>query len=290
MDRTIQGYNQLIQYFESNYMNLGAAILFLVVGFLVANFIQKRISRRLAKKSPNHITANFTAQIGGFVLKAFVIFTALYMLGLNAFTNKLLASAGILTFVIGFALKDIGENFLAGMILAFKSPFRLNDLIEVGAIVGQVKDISIRETMVKTLDGKDVFVPNAMILKNPLINYTLDGFLRYEFVVGIAYESDTAKALKLILDTVSGVEGVLTDGKKPGITISELGTNTIQIMVQFWVDTFRTTRRSVHDSIRSQVMHDVLDALVAHGFSLPANVVELKNYEASGDVHLKMNE
>lgn len=286
MEKVIKIYNDLIHYVEVNYINLGATILFLVIGFLLANFIQRRIRFRLMKKSPNHITANFTSQIGGFIVKTVVVFTTLYLLGLDAFTNKLLASAGLLTFVIGFALKDIGENFLAGIILAFKSPFKLDDLIEVNGIFGYVRDISIRETLLKTPDGKDVFLPNSIILKNPLYNYTIDGFLRYEFTVGIAYENSPTEAIKLILETVNNVEGILKGDKKPAISINELATNTININVNFWIDTFKSTRRSIHHSIRSQVMNDVVEALLVNGFGLPANIVELKNYE----LPIKINE
>jgi len=239
-------------------------------------------------KSPNHITANFTSQIVGFILKSIVIFSTLYLLGLSSLSNKLLAGAGLLTFVIGFALKDIGENFLAGIILAFKSPFRLDDLIEVNGIMGHVKDISIRETLIKTPDGKDVFLPNSIILKNPLFNYTLDGFLRYEFIVGIAYEDNPTEAIKLIIETINNVEGILKGDKKPAITINELATNTININIQFWVDTFKSTKRSVHNSIRSQVMNDVVAALIANGFSLPSNILELKNYDLSNKIKLSM--
>jgi len=282
-----QLYNDAIQYFQLNYLNLGVTILFLIIGFIVSKFIQKRVKLRLMKKSPNRITANFTSQIVGFILKSIVILTTFYLLGLSSFTNKLLAGAGLLTFVIGFALKDIGENFLAGIILAFKSPFRLDDLIEVNGIMGHVKDISIRETLIKTPDGKDVFLPNAIILKNPLFNYTLDGFLRYDFVVGIAYEDNPTDAIKLILETVNNVEGVLKGDKKSAITIHELSTNTININIQFWIDTFKSTKRSVHNTIRSQVMNDVIDALTANGYSLPANIVELKNYDLSNKINFK---
>lgn len=288
MERSIQFYDDLVHYFEMNYINLGATIFFFIAGFIVSSFIQRRIRKQLEKKSPNHITANFTSQIAGFILKSIVIFITLYMLGLNAFTNKLLASAGLLTFVIGFALKDIGENFLAGIILAFKSPFKLDDLIEVNGIIGHVKDISIRETLVKTPDGKDVFLPNSIILKNPLYNYTIDGFLRYDFTVGIAYENNSTEAIKLILETVNTVEGVLKGDKKPAITINELATNTINIKIDFWINTFKSTRRSIHHSIRSQVMNDVIEALIANGFTLPANIVELKNYELSDKIDLKL--
>lgn len=288
MENATEFYDNVIQYFRLNYINLGIILLFLVIGFILSNFIQRRIKLRLANKSPNHITANFTSQIVGFILKTLVVFITLYLLGLSSFTNKLLAGAGLLTFVIGFALKDIGENFLAGIILAFKSPFRLDDLIEVNGIIGHVQDISIRETLIKTPDGKDVFLPNSIILKNPLYNYTLDGFLRYEFTVGIAYENDPTAAIKLILETINNVDGVLKGDRKTNISISELATNTINIKVMFWIDTFKTTRRSVHNSIRSQVMNDVVAVLITNGFSLPASIVELKNYETSNSLHLKI--
>lgn len=286
MDKSVQVYMNILEYFQLNYINLLVTIIFLVVGFIVANFFQRRIRLRLINKSPNHITANFTSQIIGFILKSIVIFTTMYMLGLNSFTNKLLAGAGLLTFVIGFALKDIGENFLAGVILAFKSPFRLNDLIEVNGIIGHVKDISIRETLLKTPDGKDVFLPNSIILKNPLFNYTMDGFLRSEFVVGIAYEDNPTEAIKLILETVNQVEGVLKGDKLPSITISELSTNTINIKIMFWINTFNSTKRTIHNNIRSHVINDVVAALIANDFSLPANVVELKNYEQTNPLQI----
>lgn len=281
MDKSIQIYNDLVAYFQLNYLNLGITLLFLILGFVVANFVKSRVKLRLVKKSPNQITANFTSQIVGFILKSIVLFSTMYLLGLDSFTNKLLAGAGLLTFVIGFALKDIGENFLAGIILAFKSPFRLDDLIEVNGIMGHVKDISIRETLLKTPDGKDVFLPNSIILKNPLFNYTLDGFLRYEFEVGIAYENNPTEAIKLILETVKKVSGVLKENKMPIIAINELSTNTININIKFWINTFESTSRSVHNNIRSQVMNDVLEALINNGFGLPANIVEIKNYDQS---------
>ena len=289
MEKMTQLYNDAIQYFYFNYLNLGATIVFLIIGFAASNFIQRRVRLRLINKSPNRITAHFTSQIVGFIMKSIVIFSTLYLLELSSFTNKLLAGAGLLTFVIGFALKDIGENFLAGIILAFKSPFKLDDLIEVNGIMGHVKDISIRETLIKTPDGKDVFLPNAIILKNPLFNYTLDGFLRYEFVVGIAYENSPSDAIKLMLKTVNNVEGILQGDKKPIITINELATNSINIKTQFWVDTFKSTKRSVHDTIRSQVMNDVIIALTENGYSLPANIVELKNYDLSNKINFKMD-
>lgn len=289
MERATEFYSALINYFKLNYINLGLTLLFLIVGFLIANFVKRRVRKRLANKSPNYITATFISQIISFVIKTVIVLISLYSLGLDSFTNKILAGAGLLTFVIGFALKDIGENFLAGIILAFKSPFKLDDLIEINGITGFVKDISIRETLIKTPDGKDVFLPNAIILKNPLQNYTIDGFLRYEFLIGIAYENDSTNAINLITEKLRSIEGVLQGDKKPTITIHELATNTLNIKVQFWVDTFVTTSSSVHQTIRSQVMNDVIATLTENGYSLPASIIEVKNYESTDPLKVKVD-
>ncbi|MGJ3233573.1 mechanosensitive ion channel family protein [Marivirga sp.] len=292
MENVSEFYNDVIQYFQVNYINLGLILLFIVVGFILANFISRRIKSRLIRKSPNPITATFISQISSFIIKSVIVLTTLYLLGLDSFTNKILAGAGLLTFVIGFALKDIGENFLAGIILAFKSPFRIDDLIAINGIEGFVKDINIREKLIKTPDGKDIFLPNAIILKNPLFNYTIDGFLRYEFEVGIAYENNPTEAIKSIIETVDNVEGVLKGDKKPAVMINELGTNTINIKVMFWIDTFKSTKRSVHHNIRSKVINDVVHRLLTNGFSLPASIVEMKNYDASTplDINVKSKE
>jgi len=287
MQQTVRLFDDMVLYIGTNYINIGLILLFVIGGWALANFIKRRVQLRLATRSPNHVTATFISQLIAFVLKSALVVTTLYLLGLNSFTNKILAGAGLLTFVIGFALKDIGENFLAGIILAFKSPFRMNDLIEVNGTLGFVKNISIRETMLKTPDGKDVFMPNAIILKNPLFNFTIDGFLRYEFTIGIAYESNPTEAMSLILDTVNNMPDVLDGERKPVIMIDEFASNSINLKVRFWVDTFKSTRRSVHQGIRSEVMSRVVTALLANGFSLPATVMELKNYDASDPLRVK---
>ncbi|MFO8055040.1 MAG: hypothetical protein R6U19_07775 [Bacteroidales bacterium] len=112
-----------------------------------------------------------------------------------------------------------------------------------------------------------------------ILLFVVAGFLRYESVVGIAYENNSTEAIKLILETVNNVEGVLKGDKKPAIMINELGKNTINIKVMFWVDTFYTTKQSVHNSIRSKLMNDDVVALIDNGFTLPASVIELKNFE-----------
>ncbi len=251
----------------------------LIIGFTIANFGKKLTEKRIKSKIQNTLSRLFIAQIISILIKIITFVIFLDLIGFQNITTKILAGAGILTFVIGFAFKDIGENFLAGILLAFKSPFKENDLIESKDVIGYVKELRIRETVIKTTDGKDVFVPNSQIINSPLINYTIDGFLRNEFLLGLDYSSDLAKAIQVIIESVSKTEGVLLDEKKPTLIIDEFAASTINLRVLFWLDTFKSSSKSYHLAIRTQVMKNVLLTLTENEFSLPSNIVEVKQYE-----------
>ncbi|WP_339836840.1 mechanosensitive ion channel domain-containing protein [uncultured Flavobacterium sp.] len=279
MDKLIE---KIQFYYDSILQNAPAfliGLVVLIVGFTIANFGKKFTQNKIKSKVKNTLSGLFIAQIISGIIKTITIVFFLDFIGFQDITTKILAGAGILTFVIGFAFKDIGEYFLAGMLLAFKSPFKENDLIETENVIGYVKELRIRETIIKTTDGKDVFVPNSQILKSPLINYTIDGFLRNEFMLGLDYSSDLSKAIQVIIESVSKAEGVLLGAKKPTVVIDEFAASTINIKVFFWLDTFKGASKSYHLAIRTQVMKNVLEALTENEFSLPYNIIEVKQYE-----------
>lgn len=113
----------------------------------------------------------------------FVIY--LGVLGFDDVTNKILAAAGLTTFIIGFALKDIGENFLTEILMVFQRPFRIGDLIQIDNIKRRVIEMILHSTTIKTLDGIDAYIPNVSILKNNLENFTIDALMRSQFIIGI---------------------------------------------------------------------------------------------------------
>lgn len=279
--------NKITDYFLDLYHSLAdklptilIALVLLTVGFLFAYGLKNLILKKIKPRLTNTLSADFIAQVTGIIIKTIVIIITLNLLGFKNFTTQILAGAGILTFIIGFAFKDIGENFLAGILLAFKSPFRLKDLIESGNVLGYVQELNLRETLVKTPDGKDVFIPNSQILKNPLINYTIDGFLRYEFVIGLDYNSNLAEGIKIISDSVSEIDDVLnTKNKKTTVLIDELTASTVNFKILFWIDTFKSTSKTYHNNIRSAVIDKVVVNLSQKGFYLPSTIVEIKKYK-----------
>lgn len=279
MEKLQETFQVIILKLEANLPSVLFASIFLIAGFFVANKIKSIIKRKILPTSENALTTIFVSQFVSISIKILCIIIFLRILGFSDLTSNILAGAGILTFIVGFAFKDIGENFLAGILLAFKSPFKINDLIETENIIGYVVDLTIRETRIKTLDGKDVFIPNGQIIKNPLFNYTIDGFLRYEFIIGLDYESNTKEAINLILETVKKIEGVINESKQPIVVIDEFAASTINLKVMFWIDTFKSTSKTYHSGIKTEVMQQVLQELMKGGFSLPSDIVEIKQYK-----------
>ncbi len=250
-----QYYDSLVAFFPRLMMGL----LIIGITWFISRQIRNMADRRLKKQMEDPLLAEFLATMTRSLVFIIGLLFALKALGLGGITSSILAGAGITAFIVGFALRDIGENFLAGILLAFKRPFRVGDFIETGATKGRVISLNIRDTHIKTPDGKDVYVPNAQFIKIPLINYTIDGFLRYDFLVGIPSSVDNQQVMKEISGTVNSIQGVITRRKKTEVFISGIAPGRVDVTVSYWIDTFKI--RGSADAIRSEVFHRVQTVL-----------------------------
>ncbi len=238
-EETLQYYDSLV----AATPRLVTAIVILVITWVLARMVKRASGKRLRKQMEDPLLAEFLATMIRTVIVITGLLFALKTLGFGGITASILAGAGITAFIIGFALRDIGENFLAGILMAFKRPFRVGDFVESGPVKGKVLALNIRDTQIKTPDGKDVFVPNANIIKNPLINYTIDGFLRFDFRITLPGNTDYEKAAQAILNAVRDTEGVLKKRRQPSVDITGIGAGNLEATVSFWIDTFRTKEK-----------------------------------------------
>ena len=215
---------------------LGGITCFLLTLFL-ANFASKIVSRYSIKRTKDNLIANFIGKIVWSVIFILGTVLALGILGLGTISNKILAGAGITTFVVGFALKDIGENFLAGLILAFSRPYKVGNLIECESVKGVVKDMTMRQTTVEAENGKIVMIPNSMIIKNPLIKYAhADNNLRREFFVSVEAKK-VEEASHLIRKTIHSFNVVKNSSDAPvKVIVDSLGNDKIKLLVIYWLD------------------------------------------------------
>lgn len=242
---------------------LGGIICFIIT-ILLANFFSRIASKYALRRSKDSLVANFIGKIIWSVIFILGTVLALGILGLGTISNKILAGAGITTFVIGFALKDIGENFLAGLILAFSRPYRVGNLIECTGVKGVVKDMTMRQTTVEAENGKIIMIPNSNILNNPLTKYINDdNNLHQEFAISV----DTAvakEAVKLIETTIHSFNAVNSKTKPVKVVVDSLDDDKIKLRVIFWLD--GTTFKGSRSDTRSEIMFAVFDALNKAGY------------------------
>ncbi len=255
--------------------NLLAAAFILFVTLWLAAKVQALLKHRLQHKAHDQITVQYIALASKWAVLIIGILLVLNTLGMGGVAGGLLASAGLSAFVIGFAFKDIAENFLAGLILAFNRPFEVNDTISVNDLTGQVLGLNVRTTHIRTFDSKDIFIPNGIILKSSVTNLTINGRIRQDFVVGIDYDNDIQQAITLIERIAASIEDVLQD-KPPYAAVEELAVNSVNIRVFFWSETGDYKKGVV--VLKGHVMQAVKEALLQNGFGMPANIQEVKLY------------
>ena len=251
-------------------------IIFIILGKLFYNFIGKRIQR----KWKDTIISNFVSEATKWSFYVFGLIIALNIVGFGGIASSLIAGAGISAIIFGFAFKDIGENFLAGIILALKRPFEIGDIIEVEGYKGTVKDLDLRVTHLRNVEGKDIYIPNSSIIKNTLINYTKDGNLRVSFMIGIAPESNIPETRSLIIDYLKQNKQILKS-PIPNIIVQELGEFTTDLQVLFWVNILANKKlpdNYLGHNIRSKVITDIKEILDKNNIEMPSQVIEHKMY------------
>ena len=266
---------------------IALGIFIIVAGVLIAQFITNFYKRRILKKANDPLMARFLAQAIKIILILIAIMIALQVAGLSGIAAGILTAAGGAAIILGFAFQDIGKNFLAGIILAFNRPFRINDTIKIDSMFGKVKALNFRYTHIKTTYGRDIYIPNSDVLTKPVENYTADGFFRLEFVVGIGYENNIEQAKILIKEVLANNTNIIEDDAHESFVIEdELAASTINLKVFFWINTI--DYRVTSSVLRGLVIKEVKEALDLNGFNLPADITELKLYSTEEDIPLKL--
>lgn len=230
--------------------------------------IYKNILDKTALASSN---VNFFGKLIYTLIFLVGILIALNILGLSGVATSILASGGITAVILGFAFKDIGENFLAGFFMAFSRPFTNGDLIETEGVVGRVQNIELRHTHIRMANGCDVFVPSSQLLAKPLYNYTRDGLRRGSFTVGIDYRDDAEKACQILLDVVKNNSNVINN-PEPVVQNTGLTPNYVELTGYFWIRVDVSKQEIFLANVKSELMDQVRMALVQNDFTFSSEV------------------
>ncbi len=212
--------------------NILEALLILVVSLYLAGMAARLLTRVLKRREADLEITLLLARLARWSIIAVGLITALQrFFDVTAF----LAGLGILGFTVGFALQNIMQNFVAGVILLIQQPFNVSDAIEVASHSGTVLAINMRTTEMRTWDGRIVIIPNSDVLSNTITNFTRAKKRRIDVPVGIAYDSDPEAARRTILDSVRSIPGLLAD-PAPSVVFDTFGDSALGLTLFFWID------------------------------------------------------
>lgn len=233
-----------------------------LVGMLARRFFAGRIPSPLL----------FGVVVRAFTIPVFLLglYFVLQVAGLTRLALTVLGGTGLIGIIIGFAFRDIAENFLASLLLSVRNPFSGGDLIEVAGHTGIVQNLNTRSTVLLTLDGNHVQIPNATVYKSTIKNYSSIPSRRAEFTVGIAYDSPATRAQALIADVLKEHPAVL-DAPEPLVLVDELGAATVNLRISYWFDSATYSPAKIN----SALMRLTKNRLLKGGIELPDSAREV---------------
>jgi len=250
------------------FLILTLLILALTVGsaLLTTRIVHALLRPRIRTKLLQNVIARAA---GGFVVLC-GIYLILRVSGLTQLALTLVGGTGLIGLIVGIAFRDITENFLASIFLSIQPPFETGDLVEISGVTGYVQQLNMRTTILMTLDGNLVQIPNTNVYKSTLSNFTTNANRREDFVVGIGYDDAINEAQEIALGVLIDHPAVLSD-PEPAVLADSLGTSTANLRVYFWIN----GREHSWLKVRSSVIRLVKRAFQEHGISMPDEAREV---------------
>jgi small-conductance mechanosensitive channel len=205
---------------------------------VILTYLEKNIAARTKNKVDN-IIFNLLNKFTGVIIYLTAIILALDILGINVM--PFIAGAGIVGIAIGFAAKDTLSNIIAGILLIIDRPFETGDRIEVwsaptgSATWGDVIDIGLRATKIRTTDNIVIIIPNNEIMKRDIVNYTIiTSKIRIRINIGVGYDADIKKAKEIIMRVVDSSEWVAKD-PLPKVVVKDFGDSAVNLQLRVWI-------------------------------------------------------
>lgn len=206
---------------------------------------------------------------GGVLLVGVLL--ALEILDAMALVGGVLGAAGVAGIAIGFAFKDLIENYIASVLLSLRQPFRPKDHVVIDGYEGLVTAMNSRSTVLTTFDGNVVRIPNAVVFKTTLINYTSDRRRRFKFSAGVGYDVNLPQAIEIGVETLLSTQGVMSE-PKPQAVVSKLGDSSITVDLYAWVD----QDESDFFKVRSNAMQNVKAQYDKFNIDMPEPIYKIR--------------
>ena len=239
--------------------------------FLLAAKIVSGAINAAGKRTRLDITlADLLGRLGSFLITVLGIFVAAVIIFPAFKPGDLVAGLGITSVAVGFAFKDVLQNFFAGILILWRKPFIVGDQLRFKEYEGTVEEITVRSTRLKTFDGERAVIPNGDIYANAVLVKTAYEKRRVKFIVGIGYLDDIEAGRRAIRKVLENSPGVLPD-PGPWIYVSELAPSSVNFIVYFWVESEQANVLKVSDRVATGIKYALDEAGIDMPY--PHNVV-----------------
>ncbi len=235
----------------------------------LAEFMEERVAV-LTESKMDDVVFSLINRFAGFLIYALAVILALDVLGVNVM--PFVAGAGVVGIAVGFAAKDTLSNLIAGVLLLIDRPFQVGDRIEVwsapknSATWGDIIDIGIRATKIRTTDNIIVVIPNNEIMRRDIVNYTtLSEDIRVRIPIGVSYTANLKKAKNLCLEVANGFEWAIKEGRKaPAVVVRSFGESSVDLELRIWIKDARKRMDAI-----SYVTDNIKEVFDREGIEIP---------------------
>lgn len=261
-------YNKLLGWLETLIVmlpNLLLAVVIFCAFYYSGRFLRNALQRPLGRVIHTRAIMDLLLNLFSIAFVAVGLFVALSVLQLDKAVTSLLAGAGIVGLALGFAFQDIAANFVSGVLIALRKPIDIGDLIESNGFFGIVSRITLRSTIIRTMPGQQVHIPNKDIYSKPIVNYSATGKRRVDLDCGVSYADDLEQVREVTLGAIRSLP-YLDPTREVELFYKEFGESSINFTVRYWIS-FKMQAdylRAVSDGIMQ-----IKKAFDAHDITIP---------------------
>ena len=274
LDNWLDGFVRLLP-------NIGVAIIVAILFYFLARFVRNIIENRSRASERD----NLGQVLGGFVKWTIFILGLLLAATIVIPTLRpgdLIAGLGVSSVAIGFAFKDILQNWLAGLLILLRQPFEIGDQIVVNGFEGTVERIETRATILITYGGERIVIPNSDIYTNAVRVKTAHQFIRSEYDIGVGYGDSMNEAVEVIRQSVLGIEGI---NQEKGVDVLpwDLAASWVAIRVRWWTDSERANVVKTKAKVITAMKQALDEAKIDMPYDTQVHLFHDQTEETDGD-------
>ncbi|WP_340201851.1 mechanosensitive ion channel family protein [Ascidiimonas sp. W6] len=241
--KLLEAWNKMLEKLSSwmdaliiNLPNIIIALVVFTISIVASKYISKLAMKILERSALQKSMKNLISKLISVTVILLGIFLILGVLNLNKALNTILAGAGVAGLAVGLALQGALANTYSGIILSYIKHLKFGDWIESNGYAGEVTDIGLRALTVRQADNNMVYIPNKMVVENPIKNFSTTAQSRVMLECGVGYESDLRFVQKLAIETITQNFEAVEDKKDVIFLFQEFGDSSINFQLRFWIN------------------------------------------------------